>query len=154
MFLHTLRFIMSKWKLLGAVIRGEANAAHSSSIHRFEGFQLLKSKRLIFPGFCMNDELTLSTIDGDCVEAIRGLISRCREFMQRIDCAEFKLVLSFSGYTQQQCHDLLSMLYQSSETLSEDAGMCLTFEAIDDFEQTTSRQHIRVRGTYEPILAL
>ena len=101
---------MSKWSLLKAALSGKREHSSSESIHRFEGFQLVKPTKVFWRGFVLVRSVTLNGDNIECSDEIKELIENCNSFLEDMDTTGCELHLQIVADEQHQKESFLSNL--------------------------------------------
>lgn len=74
---------MSRWSLLkSSLVEKKRDCNSSSSIHRFNGYNLLQKRKIPWRGF------TIEFIDEDTTITSEYILSECEAFMRKVDAVE------------------------------------------------------------------
>ena len=114
---------MSKWALLKAHLGGKRDNASQASIHRFEGFKMFSSKKVIWQGFVFHREI--ERCEGDTVEdVLNSCVECCKACLIEADSAEVKVSLKL----KREEYNCVVQLVSLAQTFKEDEAQELSFE--------------------------
>eukprot|EP00605_Chrysophyceae_sp_TOSAG23-4_P002553 GSChrysophyteH1.ASY1.ANO1.2818.1 assembled CDS len=121
---------MSKWLLLQSQLKGKRESCISSSIHRFEGFDLLPRKKVLWTGFNLileqnvgklssnssdsESDLEELAIESSYLREVDRIREQCRSYFDEIDTAGFRLHLRLTAKSKVTAENFVSQLLGTS----------------------------------------